>query len=160
MIEEITGLLICLPPRPKRTSYLFRSSGICWSLTSGGWSQELVLHTQGLGRSGRFQPFLFSTLVKSHLRGSCSRFRPRKPEKSFFFSLSCWISSGSRALPCFTPKEGSGIGPKSSPGLRLCSMFPVIVVVRIFWGMLGQKNCAVYIRNRGGLEGISPTEVS
>lgn len=57
MIEEITGLLICLPPRPKITSYLFWSGGMHQILKSRRWSQEDVPHARGLGRSGRFQPF-------------------------------------------------------------------------------------------------------
>lgn len=65
MIEEIAGLLICLSPWPKITSYLFLNSRMHQILKSRRQSQEDVPHASMALAPGQKVSALFSTWGKS-----------------------------------------------------------------------------------------------
>lgn len=83
MIEEITGLLICLPPWPKITSYLFLNSRMHQILKSRRRSREDVPHTSMAPAPGEKVSVPFSTLGKSQVQVSHSPFRQGKNKGIF-----------------------------------------------------------------------------
>lgn len=153
MIEEITGLLICLPPQPKITSYLFLNSRMHQIFKSRRRIQEDVPHThkpwhQSLGR--RLKPFPRAG------DEPCPRlphaFRHRKHKRHFPFAIGALLAAvllvallgllwpSSALLPA---QRGTLVSKKTS-SFRLCSTSPMFGAVRI-------HSCPLWYAGRFGI---------